>query len=48
MPGVNGRGYGLPAAPVVGICIDGCDPACPETAAKSRKPHRIAVRAEEC
>ncbi len=35
MPGVNGRDYGLPAAPVVGICIDGCDPAYIEAAAGS-------------
>ena len=32
MPRVNGRDYGLPSAPVVGICIDGCDPAYLEAA----------------
>ena len=35
MPTVNGRDYNLPAAPVVGICIDGCDPAYLEAAAGS-------------
>ena len=33
MPTVNGRDYNLPAAPVVGICIDGCDPAYLQAAA---------------
>ena len=35
MPRVNGRDYSLPAAPVVGICVDGCDPAYLEAAAGS-------------
>ena len=35
MPTVNGRDYNLPAAPVVGICIDGCDPTYLEAAAAS-------------
>ena len=35
MPRVNGRDYSLPGAPVVGICIDGCDPAYLETAAEA-------------
>ena len=30
---VNGRSYGVPRQPVVGVCIDGCDPAYLEAAA---------------
>lgn len=30
---VNGRSYALPRRPVVGVCIDGCDPAYLEAAA---------------
>ena len=35
MPTVNGRDYSLPTAPVVGICIDGCDPAYLEAAGEA-------------
>ena len=47
MPGVNGRGYGLPAAPAADL-RRWLRHGLPEAAAKSRKPHRIAVRAKEC
>ena len=47
MPRVNGRDYGLPSAPVVGICIDGCDPAYLEAAAGSM-PNLQGMTASGC
>ena len=47
MPRVNGRGYGLPAAPAVGICIDGCDPAYLEAAAEAM-PNLQGMTAPGC
>ena len=43
MPGVNGRDYHLPSAPVVGICIDGCDPAYLEAAADAMPNLQVMI-----
>ena len=47
MPRVNGRDYSLPATPVVGICVDGCDPAYLEAAADSM-PNLQGMTATGC
>ena len=47
MPAVNGRDYSLPAAPVVGICVDGCDPAYLE-AADEAMPNLQALSGAGC
>ena len=47
MPRVNGRDYSLPSAPVVGICIDGCDPAYLE-AAPEAMPNLREMIADGC
>ena len=47
MPAVNGRDYSLPGAPVVGICVDGCDPAYLEAAAGSM-PNLQGIVASGC
>ena len=44
---VNGRDYSLPAAPVVGICVDGCDPAYLEAAAGAM-PNLRGMIADGC